>query len=207
MRLVEAEMKPVSGTESPAEVIAKIERAGRVCYQSEPSGVPEKADAFIRRLIKMGHESVIEHHSITCSVTCSRSCAQQITRHRLASYSMESQRYVAYDSEKHGAGSISFVLPEGGSAKAQTFLEAFAEAETAYDKLRAAGIAAEDARAVLPNAVATHLYMSANLREWRHFIKLRADPRAQGEIRGLAKQLHAQLVAVLPCLFDDIVFK
>jgi thymidylate synthase (FAD) len=207
MKLVEPEMMVVSGIESPAEVIAKIERAGRVCYHSEPSATPEKAEVFIRRLIKMGHESVIEHHSATCFVTCSRSCAQQITRHRLASYSMESQRYVAYDSERHGAGSIDFVMPEGGKAMSQSFLEAFAEAEAAYNKLRAAGVAAEDARAVLPNAVATHLYMTADLREWRHFIEMRADPRAQGEIRELARQLHAQLVAALPCLFDDIVFK
>ena len=121
---------------------------------------------------------------------------------------MESQRYVAYDSEKHGQGEITFIVPTFATEQATVlFKESLKVAENTYCQLRAAGAHAEDARAVLPNATATQLYMTANLREWRHFIEMRAAPAAQGEIRILAKELHRQLVAVFPCLFDDLVFK
>jgi thymidylate synthase (FAD) len=203
IRLLEPAVRVVSGLTDPLNTLKKLEAAARICYQSEPAGNPE---VFLRKIIKMGHESVIEHHCVTVLVQCSRACAQQWTRHRLASYSMESQRYVDYSSEKHGSGEICFILPkiEGEKAVEQVKM-ALKEAASAYSHLRSAGLTAEDARSILPNATATHFYATANLREWRHFIQMRTDPRAQVEIRNLAKELHAQLMTVFPCIFDDIV--
>jgi thymidylate synthase (FAD) len=204
MKIVKPDVTAVSGLECPGAVIDKLEAAGRICYKSEPKA-SSGAETFVRRLIEMGHESVIEHHSVTFRVRCSRSCAQQWTRHRLASYSMESQRYVDYTSERHGSGDIPFVMPEGmtESQRAAT-ADFFRLAEAQYCALRCMGATPEDARSVLPNATATEFFCTANLREWRHFIKLRIDRSAQKEIRSLAAQVQATMVAAFPSVFCDI---
>ncbi len=175
-----------------------IEHAGRTCYRSRPRGNP---GAFIRRRIEEGHESIIEHAVATFEISgISRATSHQLVRHRLASYSQESQRYVDMSSPD-------FVVPPSIAENPdalQVWDETLRAVICGCRKLRKLGIRKEDARFLLPNATATRIVMSANFREWRHFLKVRLDPRAQWEIRELARRILGILYRVAPSVFEDI---
>jgi thymidylate synthase (FAD) len=171
-----------------------IERAGRVCYRSEMSDSP---DEFIRSLIRRGHESVIEHASATFYISgISRACSHQLVRHRLASYSQESQRYCE-------AGDWEPIIPPTVE-DLLTFFEAIEEAKQIYHKLRQAGIPREDARFVLPNATPTSIVVTMNFRSWRHFCRVRCDKAAQWEIRQVACIILQMLNDQAPAVFGDL---
>jgi len=192
----------VDGLDNPAQVMRKIEHFGRVAHRSWAG---EKGDSsardFVRMIVKLGHESVLEHHNISVMVITDRATAQQWLRHRLASYTMESQRYVNY-AKRGGLEFIRPVAARNWSPEAQCAWEdAMRSAGRAYGALIAAGLPAEDARSVLPNATATTFVTTANLRQWRHFFAVRDDQAAQSEIRALANALHKQLSALLPDVF------
>lgn len=170
----------------------KIEIAGRVCYQSEPKGDPEK---FIRMIIKRGHESVLEHGSLTFKVRTNRAIANEIVRHRLASYSQESTRYVKYDD-------IEFIPCDRlGKTYGEDMLLGF---ESAYKFLIDQEFKPEEARDILPNATATTLVMTMNFRELRHFLKLRLDKAAHPQIRELAGMILEILREKYPVFVEDI---
>ena len=177
---------------------ALIEHAGRVCYRSAGRGEPA---AFIRARLRDGHESIIEHASATFEVSgISRACSHQLVRHRLASYSQESQRYVAMDAPE-------LIVPPSvaGDAEALALLEEFMAQMTAtYRALRERGIRKEDARFVLPNAAATRMVMTMNFREYLHFFRQRITPEAQWEIRELAMRMLLILAAQSPAVFGTL---
>lgn len=178
--------------QSYEELTEKIEIAGRVCYQSEPKGDPEK---FIRMIIKRGHESVLEHGSLTFKVRTNRAIANEIVRHRLASYSQESTRYVEYDD-------IEFIPGEKlGKTYGEDMLLRF---ESAYKFLIDQEFKPEEARDILPNATATTLVMTMNFRELRHFLKLRLDKAAHPQIRELAGMILEILKEKYPVFVEDI---
>jgi thymidylate synthase (FAD) len=160
-----------------------IEAAGRTCYDTGDRAAADSAAKFIRMLIRRGHLSVLEHASATFRVKgVSRALTHQLVRHRLASYSQRSQRYVKEDG-------LAYVTPPAITANKdalEVFRKALEEAREAYDKLLEAGVAPEDARFVLPNAAATEVVVTANFREWRHVLALRGHAAAQWEIRRLA---------------------
>ena len=146
-----------------------------------------------------GHESVLEHAVFTFEVDeVSRVLLAQITRHRLASYSVQSQRYCGAD-----AGSI--VIPD--SMCREDAVDALVDykraVEALYDEMVADGIPAEDARYILPQGITTTLMMTANARELRHFFSLRCCTRAQWEIRQLADEMLKLCKQVAPVLFAD----
>ncbi len=177
---------------------ALLEHAGRVCYRSESRGEPA---AFLRARLREGHESLIEHASATFELSgISRACSHQLVRHRLASYSQESQRYVELTAPE-------WVVPPAIQAdpEARAVWEQFtAQVGAAYEALRARGIRKEDARFVLPNATATRLVVTMNFRELRHFFRLRITPAAQWEIREVAVQMLGLLVPHAPTVFGDL---
>ncbi len=177
---------------------ALIEYAGRVCYRSESKGDPA---SFIQARIRDGHESIIEHASATFEISgISRACSHQLVRHRLASYSQESQRYVSMDNPE-------WVLPPSimKDEEALKIWEQFAEkVKEAYRALRARGIAKEDARFVLPNATATRIVVTMNFRELRHFFRVRISPQAQWEIRELAVRMLEIIYPHAPAVFGDL---
>lgn len=178
--------------QSYEELTEKIEIAGRVCYQSEPKGDPEK---FIRMIIKRGHESVLEHGSLTFKVRTNRAIANEIVRHRLASYSQESTRYVKYDD-------IEFIPGDRlGGSYAEDMMTRI---EEAYNFLIGQEFKAEEARDILPNATATTLVMTMNFRELRHFLKLRLDKAAHPQIRELAGMILEILKDKYPVFVEDI---
>lgn len=178
--------------QSYEELTEKIEIAGRVCYQSEPKGDPEK---FIRMIIKRGHESVLEHGSLTFKLRTNRAIANEIVRHRLASYSQESTRYVKYDD-------IEFI--PGEKLKDPNLENLLLSAELAYKLLLTTDFKPEEARDILPNATATTLVMTMNFRELRHFLKLRLDKAAHPQIRELAGMILDILKEKYPVFVEDI---
>lgn len=179
------------------ELAEKIEIAGRVCYQSEPKG----AEKFIRMIIKRGHESVLEHGSLTFKVRTNRAIANEIVRHRLASYSQESTRYVKYDDIEF----IPWVDPRGLKINHLYELEVlYHNMEFIYKKLIEDNFKPEEARDILPNATATTLVMTMNFRELRHFLKLRLDKAAHPQIRELAGMILEILKDKYPVFVEDI---
>lgn len=177
---------------------ALIEHAARVCYRSAPKG---NRAGFIQARLREGHESVIEHAAATFEISgISRACSHQLVRHRLASYSQESQRYVDMSAPE-------FVLPPDLERRpeARAVWEAFsAQVTQTYQTLRALGLKKEDARFVLPNATATRLVVTMNFRELRHFFRLRITPEAQWEIREVAQRMLALLVPEAPAVFGSL---
>jgi thymidylate synthase (FAD) len=175
-----------------------IEAAGRTCYATADRAGADTAERFIRMLIRRGHLSVLEHASATFRIRgVSRALTHQLVRHRLASYSQRSQRYVR-------EGGFDYVTPPAVAANAAArgaFDDAVEASRGAYQKLIELGCPREDARFVLPNACATEIVMTANFREWRHFLELRGDAAAQWEIRQLAVAILRDLKSRAPAVF------
>ena len=196
----------VRHTLSPEEVVAM---GARLCYSGAhvddlQRRVEERdQEEFCRRLLAMGHESVMEHASFTFAVEgVSRVLLAQLTRHRMASFSVQSQRYVSY------ASGFGYVIPpriaELGEEAVRAYAEQMATMQRWYeDWQEKLGGANEDARFVLPGACETRLLVTMNVRELRHFFALRMCSRAQWEIRELATQMHALCMEIAPVLFED----
>jgi thymidylate synthase (FAD) len=183
------------GDGTPEEL---LEHAGRVCYRSEKRGKP---GAFLRARIREGHESIIEHASATFEISgISRACSHQLVRHRLASYSQESQRYVEMDDPE-------WVIPDdvAEDPEAMAVWEAFAgQVVSAYEALREQGVRKEDARFALPNATATRIIVSMNFRELRHLFRIRISRGAQWEIRQLGVAMLEAITPHAPAVFGDL---
>ncbi len=188
------------------EILKHIEECGRVCYKSEGKIGEGTAEKFVDGIIKRGHEAVLEHYSFTVKFICDRGVSHEIVRHRLASYCMESTRYCNYSKEGFG-GEITVIEPiffEKDSVAWNEWKKAMLCAECAYFELLNIGCTPQEARSVLPNSLKTEAVMTANLREWRHFLKLRADKAAHPQIREIAIPLLAELKEKIPVVFDDI---
>jgi thymidylate synthase (FAD) len=184
------------GREDGAEAL--LEHAGRACYRSEARGQPGR---FLQARIREGHESIIEHASATFEISgISRACSHQLVRHRLASYSQESQRYVDMSDPE-------FVVPPSVARdpEAQAIWDEFMEqvADT-YHRLRELRVRKEDARFVLPNATATRIIVTMNFRSLRHLFTVRCDKAAQWEIRDLALEMLRQVHELAPAVFGDL---
>lgn len=192
---------PDDADRAPAGSEALLEHAGRVCYRSEAGGTPEATARFIARRVQEGHESIIEHACATFEISgISRACSHQLVRHRLASYSQESQRYVEMSEPE-------WVVPPqiAGDPEALRIWTDFLEtAQTSYRRLRERGIKKEDARFLLPNAAATRLVMTANFRELRHIFRLRVSPQAQWEIRELCVRMLEAVYRYAPSVFGAL---
>ena len=181
-----------------------IESAGRVCYKSESRATDQSADAFIRRLVAAGHESVLEHGVAAFRLVCDRGVSHEIVRHRIASYSQESTRYCNYTAERFGR-EIAVVRPPDLEGPALAAWEAGASAaEKAYFDMLDAGQSPQIARSVLPTCLKTEMIMTANFREWRHFLALRLAPAAHPQIREIASLAAAALRAAAPSVFLDL---
>jgi thymidylate synthase (FAD) len=191
---------------TPVEVLKKLELCGRVCYKSEDKITDESAVKFISNIIKWGHESVLEHVSFSVRFICDRGVSHEIVRHRIASYSQESTRYCNY-SKGDFDGQITVIEPlylEPGTEGYEIWKKACQEAENNYFRLLQYGCTAQEARAVLPNSLKTEIVMTANVREWRHFLKLRTSKTSHPQMREVADMLLTELNFILPSLFDDI---
>ncbi len=177
--------------------------AGNSCYSEKSSmEIVEDIDSekVLGRIVGMGHHSVIEHAVFTFSVEgVSRALTHQLVRHRVASFSQQSQRYVSMDS-------ATYVTPhtiEGNKDAEKLFDSVMDDIWDAYKKLEEMGIPAEDARYLLPNGCTTNITVTMNARELLHFFSLRCCNRAQWEIREMADQMLAICKEVSPVIFKN----
>jgi len=190
----------------PEEILRIIEIAGRTCYKSEHKISHDSAKEFIKRIIKSGHESVIEHSFCTVKFICDRGVTHELVRHRLAAYSQKSTRYANYSKDRFGS-EITVIKPcffKEGSKEYITWLKAMETAEKAYMDLLKMGATPQEARSVLPNSLKAEIVMSANFREWRHVLKLRCSKKAHPQIREIMIPLLKELHEKVPIIFDDI---
>ena len=205
MKIIEPSVELVEDFDAAA-VMQKIERAGRVCYKSEGNIKADSAEKFIRGIIKRGHESVIEHAAISFKIICDRGVTHELVRHRIASYSQESSRFCDYSAGKFG-GELTFIKPCFWSDDDENFLlwkATMAQLEKTYLAMRAAGARPEEARSILPNSLKTEIFVTMNLRELRHFLKLRTAKAAHPQMREVALKIYQILVEKLPAVFDDL---
>ncbi len=188
-------------TPEPELVVAA---AARLCYSdSSISALLEKSrterETFLEKITSLGHLSVLEHVSFSFGVEgVSRACSHQLVRHRLASYSQQSQRYVSHSKR------FSAVTPDSIADRpelAERYQQMLNEIHGLYAEMIATGIPAEDARFILPNAATTKLVVTMNGRELCHFFSLRCCRRAQWEIQALAKQMLKLVKPLAPILF------
>lgn len=195
------------------EILRKLERCGRVSHKSKIGD----AENFVRKIIKLGHESVLEHVSLTFHIVCDRAIQNELVRHRHASFTVESTRYVKYDELTVIAPDFDGVthpdrnIRVPAQVQRSNWYEAVQSAEVSYldcltggEYYEGCGMPPEQARAVLPLCLATELYMTANLREWRHVLKLRTDKAAHPQMRQVMGQILEILRDKLPVVVEDI---
>jgi thymidylate synthase (FAD) len=179
-----------------------IEEAGRTCYLSLDRITDESERSFIRSAIRNGHHSILEHASATFRIRgASRAFTHQLVRHRLASFSQQSQRYVSETD-------FDYIIPPdilNNPEAASVFRDFIGEARSAYVKLRELGVKKEDARFTLPNALESEIVFSANMRELRFVFSLRLHKSAQWEIRRVCLEMLKILQREAPSIFGDFV--
>lgn len=194
------------------KILEKIEKVARTCYKSEGKIQEGSAAKMVASLIKSGHEAMLEHVSVTVKFVVDRGISHELVRHRLASFAQESTRYCNYSKDDFGS-EITFIIPEYldyKSAGWNTWKETMKACEDSYFKLLDIGLTPQEARAVLPNSLKTEVVMTANLREWRHFFKLRAlgtTGKPHPQMLEVTVPLIEDFKQMIPVVFDDLVVK
>ena len=190
----------------PATVLGHLETAARTCYKSEDKIGAGSAEKLLARIVRMGHESVLEHMSISVRITCDRGVTHEMVRHRICSFSQESTRYANYSHDKFGR-EIAVIRPffwKKGDAEYALWEKAMLAAEKAYLDLIDNGATPQEARSVLPNSLKSDLIMTTNIREWRHIFKLRCDQASHPQMREIMLPMLKEFHARLPLVFDDL---
>ena len=205
MKIINADVEfitPIDG----GVILKRLEECGRVCYKSEDKITEGSAEKFVAGIIKRGHEAVLEHCSFTVKFICDRGVSHEIVRHRMASYCQESTRYCNYGKGKFGE-EITVIEPcfwPKNDLKWAAWANLCSKAEDAYIDLLRMGATPQEARAVLPSSLKTEVVMTANIREWRHFLRLRCSHAAHPQMREVALILLDKVHAMIPVCFDDI---
>lgn len=196
-------LTPINGE----QILKDIEKIGRTCYKSENLITEDSSRIFVRNLIKRGHEAMLEHNNITVRFICDRGVSHELVRHRLASFAQESTRYCNYSKDKFG-NELTFIKPcfwnNETNVNYLNWENVLKNVECAYFSMLKCGATPQEARSILPNSLKTEVVMSANIRELRHFFKLRCDKVAHPQMRELAIPLCKELQEKIPVIFDDI---
>ena len=197
-------MDPLNGE----EILRKIERVARVCYKSEDKITAGSAENMVRGLVKRGHEAMLEHFSFSVKFTVDRGVSHELVRHRIASFAQESTRYCNY--HKGNVGDVTFIRPcffNENSVEMDNWADSCMKAEQLYKDFILIGRTPQEARAILPNSLKTEVVMTANLREWRHFLSLRAcgsTGKPHPQMLEVAVPLLKELRERVPVVFDDL---
>ena len=192
------------------EMLKDIEYIARTCYKSENMITDLSAAKMVESLINRGHEAMLEHCVISVKFIVDRGVSHELVRHRVASYAQESTRYCNYSKDKFG-NELTFISPCFWSKCSREYEEWYAamnSAEDIYFELINWGVTPEQARTVLPNSIKTEVVMTANLREWRHFFKLRAigtTGKPHPQMLEITVPLLAEFKALIPVVFDDLI--
>ena len=201
------------------QILKTIEAVGRTCYRSEDRITDTSCNTFVKSIIDRGHEAVIEHYNITVKLTTDRGITHEVVRHRIASYAQESTRYCNYSHDKFG-NEISYIDIMKGLSEIDPktsklsvaeiadiyneWLLACQDAEKHYNRMLELGATPQMARSVLNNSTKTTICITMNLREWRHFFKLRTPSNAHPQMREIAIMMLDEFKKVLSIFFEDI---
>ena len=191
-------------------MLKEITEIGHTAYKSAAQVTDDKAEDFVRRLIRDGHESVLEHVTMRVRFIVDRGISHELVRHRLASFTQESTRFCNYSQDKFD-NEITVIRPcfltDNASGKFNTWSRAMVDCENAYFMMLNQGCTPQEARAVLPNSLKTEVEMTTNLREWRHILNLRAagtTGKPHPQMLEVMVPLLNELRLKLPVLFEDI---
>ena len=189
------------------EILRHLEQAIRVCYKSEDKIDDNSHKKIIKHILNLNHESTLEHHSLTVKFICNRGFTHEMVRHRLCSFSQESTRYCNYSKDKFGS-ELTFIEPthwwSWPEDQKDIWLVAMGSAEKYYLGGINAGMRAQDARGMLPIDIKTEIVVTANLRQWRHVLRLRTANAAHPSMRQLMRLLLIDFKEAIPIIFDDI---
>ena len=186
-----------------AKMLKKLEAAGRTCYKSENKITSRSAIKFIKNIIAREHFSVLEHDKISVRIICDRGVSHELVRHRMASFSQESTRYVDY---LNGIEVIQPCYWKKDTPKMKTWVNAMKLIEATYIKLRQEGSTPQEARAVLPNSLKTEIVVTMNLRAWRQFLKLRCSVASHPQMREIALMILTDFNSRLPEIFGKELY-
>lgn len=210
MKIVEPKYEILTDiSKSGVKELQQIERVARVCYKSEDKIVPDGSSAkkLVGFLVKQGHEAMLEHSQLSVLFTCDRGVANEMARHRIASFAQESTRYCNYSKDKFGS-EIQVIMPtfikNADEPTRIAWTESMYAVEKQYMQLLEHGFRPEHARCVLPLCLKTEIVVTANLREWRNIFKLRTPVAAHPQMRELMCPLLKELQKKIPVIFDDI---
>lgn len=200
-------LTPIDGN----QILKHIEKCGRTCYQSYENETEDtsSAEKMIKMLIKMGHESVLEHFLITIKAKIDIGNYKDLTRHRFASFSIESTRFCNYSKGKFG-NELTVISPcnmDKNSGIYHTWLKTMNDIEKAYIDMSEMGAKPDQLRMILPHSLAAEVTMSANLREWRHIFKMRCQKAAHPSVRQIMLQVLNEFKKQIPVIFDDLIFE
>ncbi|MDR2901764.1 MAG: FAD-dependent thymidylate synthase [Lactobacillales bacterium] len=195
-------MTPLDGE----AILKHLELCIRNCYKSEDKIEPGSAEKMVRKIVELKHEAMIEHFSVTVKMTTDLGVYKDLTRHRIASWAIESTRYCNYSRGKFGS-EITVMEPPyltKGTEDYNIWLNAMQEIENAYNTLAGKGYKADLCRMLLPHSIKADVILTANLREWRHIFKLRTAKAAHPCVQDIMKKVLKEFKARIPILFDDI---
>ena len=215
MNIVEPYARILWGQETVVELLRKIEWCGRISHRSEEAQTDDSWEKFLRAVV-LGHGdwSIVEHAAVTVDAVVDRGITHEWVRHRMGSYTQESTRFVNYEKKMPA----SFILPAGLSGDAeragngeqvepsqrQIWGHAISTAEQSYKRLIASGVSPQIARSVFPNALASRIVTTCNLRNWRHFLLMRTTREAHPQMRQVTIPLLKEFQEKIPVLFEDI---
>ena len=205
MRLVEPWIK-VENFDG-VKIMKRIERACRTCYRSEDKISEESYKNLVTNCLNRGHESVLEHEKITVRIYSDIGTYKDLTRHRFASFSVESTRYCSYNKDKYG-NEIAVVNPVYMEDKEvfETWKKAIEDMEKAYMKMKELGASTDMCREILPHSTAAEYTMTANIREWKHILELRTTNHVHPAIRQVLIPLLLLFKEQMPEIFGDIEY-
>jgi thymidylate synthase (FAD) len=203
MRVIKPAVQIVNG-KSAMDMYRSLEKAGRVCWQTGDRITDNSCEPFVRRLIEIGHHSVLEHESVSVLWVTDRGVLAEITRHRVGvAFSVSSTRYIRYLDDN----AFEVIMPSGLANNAEgkgKWQLAMWRAEEAYYELLKSGAEPQTARSVLPQSFACRIRLTANIREWRHILDLRASKAAHPDMREIAMTTLKIFTSKYPVLFGDI---
>lgn len=193
---------------NPLLIMKNIERACRTCYRSEDKISENSYKNLLKNCINRGHESVLEHEKITIRMICDIGVYKDLTRHRFASFSIESTRYCAYNKDKFG-NEIKFIRPcniEEDTILYDLWEDAMTEVEYNYIMMSNNGATPDQMRMILPHSTAALVTMTANIREWKHILELRCSSHAHPAVQQILIPLLLKFKEDMPEIFDSIEY-
>lgn len=197
-------IKPSANIINVSGDLQTIELSARTCYKSEDKITEGSAERLVKTLVDRGHGAMLEFVDVTVKFITDRGIANEIVRHRIASFAQESTRYVNYKNKE-----MEFIMPlciedSDNEILINNFVFICEDAELNYNGYIHAGLKPQDARAILPLCLKTELIMKTNLRSWKNFFNLRTDKAAHPEMRRITIPLLMKFKEKFPIIFDDL---